>query len=66
MLKVFIFEIFRQDFRDTISVKELIDTLRLFSQLQVYKYGDTLMMLREGTLSRQLEGTLNRQSEGQP
>lgn len=56
MLKVFIFEIFRQDFRDTISVKELIDTLRLFSQLQVYKYGDTLMMLREGTLSKQAEG----------
>lgn len=49
ILKVFIFEVFRQDFRDTINIKELIDTLRLFSQLQVYKYGDTIMMLHEAS-----------------
>lgn len=45
IMNTFIFQIFREDHRDKIVVKDYIDTLKLFSQLQVYRYGDTLMIL---------------------
>lgn len=43
----FIYEIFREEYRDKLIVKDYIDTLKLFNQLQVYRYGDTLMILHE-------------------
>ena len=47
ILKTFLFEIFRDDYLDKLVVKDYIDTLRMFNQLQVFKYGDTLMILHE-------------------
>jgi hypothetical protein len=47
IIKTFIFEIFRENYRDKLIVKDFIDTLGLFCQLQVFKYGDTLMILHE-------------------
>lgn len=46
-LKKFIYEIFREEYRDKLVVKDYVDTLKLFNQLQVYRYGDTLMILHE-------------------
>ena len=47
ILKTLVFEIFREDFRDKMVVKDYIDTLKIFVQLQVFRYGDTLMILHE-------------------
>lgn len=47
ILKTLVFEIFREDFRDKMTVKDYIDTLKIFVQLQVFRYGDTLMILHE-------------------
>lgn len=47
ILKAFLYEIFREQYRDRLIVKEYIDTLRVFNQLQVYRYGDTVMILHE-------------------
>lgn len=47
ILTKFIYEIFREEYRDKLIVKDYIDTLKLFNQLQVYRYGDTLMILHE-------------------
>lgn len=44
IMKHFIFEIFR-DKDEFIEAQLLLDTLCLFDQLQVLKYGDTVMML---------------------
>ncbi len=47
ILTAFVYQIFREQFKNKLVVKDYIDTLRLFSQLQVFKYGDTLMILNE-------------------
>ena len=45
IMKHLIFEIFREDGADYVEAQVLLDTLAMFDQLQVEKYGDTLMML---------------------
>lgn len=45
IIRHFIFEIFRETDADYVSAQALLDTLSLFDQLQVYRYGDTVMML---------------------
>ena len=47
ILKTFVFEIFKEEYRDKMIVKDYIETLRTFVQLQVFRYGDTLMILHE-------------------
>ena len=44
-MKHLIFEIFREEGLDYVEAQVLLDTLSLFDQLQVEKYGDTIMML---------------------
>ena len=45
ILKHFIFEIFREESTEYIDAQSYLDTLSLFDQLQVLRYGDTVMML---------------------
>ena len=47
ILKTFVFEIFKEEHRDRMVAKDFFDTLKMFVQLQVYRYGDTLMILHE-------------------
>ena len=47
ILKTFVFEIFKEEYRDKMVVKDYIETLKTFVQLQVFRYGDTLMILHE-------------------
>ena len=46
MLKTYLFEIFCEDHENLINIKEYLETLRVFCQLQVFKYGDTIILQR--------------------
>lgn len=44
IVKHLLFEIFRQESNDYVLAQDLLDTLIVFDELQVLKYGDTVMM----------------------
>ena len=45
ILKHLMFEIFKEESSDYIDAQNYLDTLSLFDQLQVLRYGDTVMLL---------------------
>ena len=47
IMTALVYEIFRDENSGQVNIKEYLDTLRLFNQLQIYRYGDAVMILHE-------------------